>query len=65
MSLFTLVLILGALGCGLFLLNKYAPVDGGMKKVINVVVIVAAVLISARAFGVCTSISNIAVPQVR
>lgn len=64
MSILSLVLVLAALGCGLYLLNKYAPVDGGMKKVINVVVIVAAVLISARAFGVCTSIGNVNVPQI-
>lgn len=53
MTILTLVIILAAMGFGLYLLNAHAPIDGNIKKIINVVVIVAAVIFAASAFGVC------------
>lgn len=65
MSLLSLILFLCALGFGLYMLNRYAPLDGKIKQVINVVVVVVAVIVSSQAFGVCGHIGNVQVPQLR
>jgi len=65
MTLLSLVLVLVVLGVGLYLLNAYAPLDGKIKTVINVVVVVAAVLFAASAFGLCSNIAvSMPVPQL-
>lgn len=65
MPLLTLVIILCALGFGLWALNTYAPLDGKIKTVINVVVVIVAIMVSAQAFGVCGNVGSIQVPQLR
>lgn len=65
MPLLTLVIILCALGFGLWALNMYAPLDGKIKTVINIVVVLVAVILSAQAFGVCGNVGSIQVPQIR
>lgn len=64
MPLLTLVIILCALGFGLWALNTYAPLDGKIKQVINVVVVIVAVIFAASAFGVCGNIGSVQVPQI-
>lgn len=65
MSLLFLVLVLVAMGIGLWLINTKIPsLDGNIKTVINVVIVVAAVLFAANAFGFCSSgMQNMQVPQ--
>lgn len=65
MPLLTLVIILCALGFGLWALNTYAPLDGKIKQVINVVVVLVAVIVAAQAFGVCGNLGSVQVPQIR
>jgi hypothetical protein len=65
MPLLTLVIILCALGFGLWALNTYAPLDGKIKQVINVVVVLVAVIFAAQAFGVCGNLGHVQVPQIR
>lgn len=65
MSLLSLVILLCVLGFGLYMLNKYAPLDGKIKMIINVVVVICAVCLAASAFGLCnTGIANVRVPQL-
>lgn len=68
MSLLSLVILLVLVGVGLFLLNKYVPMDGKVKTLLNIVVIVAMVLYSLYAFGILghgSSMSSMPVPQVQ
>ena len=44
MTLMTLVLALVVVGVLLWLLNTYIPMDGKIKKILNVVVVVGVVL---------------------
>lgn len=44
MGLLHLLLILCVIGVVLFLINKYAPIDGKIKTVINWVVIIVVVI---------------------
>lgn len=59
MSLVSLVVVLIVVGVLLYLLNTYIPMDGKIKKIINIVVIVAVVLWLLQAFGLLGSIEAI------
>jgi hypothetical protein len=54
--LMPLVLILTVLGFVLWVINKHIPMDGRIKSIVNVVVLVAAVLAVLQAFGLLTKI---------
>jgi hypothetical protein len=61
MSLVTLVITLIVVGVLLWLVNTYIPMDGKIKKIINVVVVIVVILWLLRVFGVWGSIENISV----
>ena len=52
MSLITIVITLIVVGVLLWLVNTYIPMDGKIKKVLNVVVMVVVVLWLLNVFGV-------------
>ncbi len=52
MSLITLVITLIVVGVLLWLVNTYIPMDGKIKKVLNIVVMVVVVLWLLNVFGV-------------
>jgi len=52
MSLVTLVITLIVVGVLLWLVNTYIPMDGKIKKVLNIVVMVVVVLWLLNVFGV-------------
>src|SRR3954466_4928954 len=52
MSLITIVITLVVVGVLLWLVNTYIPMDGKIKKIINVVVVVVVVLWLLNVFGV-------------
>jgi hypothetical protein len=64
MSLISLVITLIVVGVLLWLVNTYIPMDGKIKRSINIVVVVAVVLWLLTAFGVLGS-GGIRVPSVR
>ena len=59
MSLVTIVISLIAVGVLLWLVNTYIPMDGKIKKIINVVVLVVVVLWLLNVFGVIDHLRNI------
>ena len=65
MSLLSLVITLIVVGVLLWLVNTYIPMDGKIKKILNIVVVVAVVLWVLVAFGVLGHANDIRVPQVR
>lgn len=64
MSLITLVITLIVIGVLLWLINTYIPMDGKIKKIINIVVVVAVVLWLLSAFGILGHSGDIHVPRV-
>jgi hypothetical protein len=52
MSLITLVITLIVVGVLLWLVNTYIPMDGKIKKVLNIVVMVVVVLWLLNVFGI-------------
>ena len=59
MSLITIVLTLIVVGIMLWLTNTYIPMDGKIKKVLNIVVMVVVVLWLLNVFGVWGYLRNI------
>jgi hypothetical protein len=61
MLLLNIVIVLIVVGILLWLVNTYIPMDGKIKKILNVVVVIAVVLWLLRVFGLFDSFSNIRV----
>ena len=59
MSLITIVITLIAVGVLLWLANTYIPMDGKIKKILNIVVVVVVVLWLLNVFGVWGHLRNV------
>ena len=64
MSLLTLVVTLIVVGVLLWLVNTYIPMDGKIKNILNVVVVIAVVLWLLTAFGILGHAGDIKVPKI-
>ena len=65
MSLISLIITLIVVGVLLWLINTYIPMDGKIKKILNVVVVVCVVVWLLNSFGVLGRGGDIRVPQLR
>jgi len=65
MSLISLAITLIVIGVLLWLVNTYIPMDGKIKKILNVVVVICVVIWLLVAFGVINRSGDIRVPQVQ
>lgn len=65
MSLISLIVTLVVIGVLLWLVNAYIPMDGKIKKILNVVAVICVVVWLLYAFGVLNHSSDIHVPQIR
>lgn len=65
MSLISLVITLIVIGVLLWLVNAYIPMDGKIKKILNVVVVICVVVWLLFAFGILDHASEIRVPQLK
>ena len=61
MSLVTIVITLIVVGVLLWLVNTYIPMDGKIKKVLNIVVMVVVVLWLLTVFGVWGHVKDVRV----
>ncbi|MDI1234449.1 MAG: hypothetical protein PSX81_09215 [bacterium] len=59
MSLINILVTLVIVGILLWLVNTFIPMDGKIKKILNIVVVVAVLIWLLRAIGVLNSFSNI------
>lgn len=65
MSLMSVVLVLIVVGVGLWLVNTYIPMDGKIKTILNVVVVIAVVLWLLKGFGVLGHPGGARLPQIK
>jgi hypothetical protein len=65
MSLISLIVTLIVIGVLLWLVNAYIPMDGKIKKILNVVVVICVVVWLLSVFGVIGHAGDIRVPQLR
>ena len=61
MSLLQLVITLIVLGVLLWAINNYIPMDATIKKILNVVIVLVAVLFILSAFGILGAMQGIRV----
>ena len=61
MPLIHVFLVLVGVGVLLWLVNAYLPLYGKIKKILNIVVVIAVVLWRLRAFGILDSLPGIRV----
>ena len=59
MPLIQLVIVLVVVGVILWLINSYIPMQGTIKKILNVVVIIAVILWLLSVFGLIGNLSTI------
>lgn len=64
MSLISVIITLIVVGVLLWLVNTYIPMDGKIKKILNVVVVICVVVWLLFAFGVINQAGNIRVPRI-
>ncbi len=65
MSLISLIVTLIVIGVLLWLVNSYIPMDGKIKKILNVVVVICVVVWLLYAFGILNHSGDIRVTQLR
>lgn len=65
MSLISLAVTLIVVGVLLWLVNTYIPMDGKIKKILNLVVVICVVVWLLYAFGIVDHSGDIRGPQVR
>jgi hypothetical protein len=65
MSLITLAVTLIVIGVLLWLVNTYIPMDGKIKKILNVVVVICTVVWLLFAFGILNHSGDIRVPRIQ
>ena len=65
MPLIQLVIALVVVGVLLWLINTYIPMDGKIKKILNIVVVICVVVWLLYAFGILNRGGDIQVPQLR
>ncbi len=64
MPLINLIVTLIVVGVLLWLVNSYIPMDGKIKKILNIVVVICVVVWLLYAFGILNHSGDIKVPQV-
>ena len=52
MPLITLIITLVVVGIILFLINNYLPMDGKIKNILNIVVVIAVIVWLLQSFGI-------------
>lgn len=65
MPLISVVITLIVVGVLLWLVNSYIPMDAKIKKILNIVVVIAVVLWLLSVFGVLGHSGDIRIPQIR
>ncbi|WP_373509988.1 Thivi_2564 family membrane protein [Thiocapsa sp.] len=59
MNLINVIVVLVVIGVILWLINNYIPMDGTIKKILNVVVVILVLLWLLSAFGLIASLPGV------
>jgi hypothetical protein len=59
MSLITVLIVLIVAGVLLWLVNSYIPMDGKIKRILNIVVVIIVVIWLLKVFGLFAYLTNI------
>lgn len=59
MSLLSVLLVLIVAGIILYLVNNYIPMDGTIKRILNIVVVIVVIVWLLKVFGLFSYLTNI------
>ena len=59
MSLLTILIVLIVAGVLLWLVNNYIPMDGKIRRILNIVVVIAVIMWLIKVFGLLSYLRNI------
>ena len=59
MSLFTVLIVLIVAGVLLWLVNNYIPMDGKIRRILNVVVVIVVIVWLIKVFGLLSYLKDI------
>jgi hypothetical protein len=59
MSLLTIALVLIVAGVFLWLVNNYIPMDGKIRRILNIVVVIVVIIWLLKVFGLLTYLKDI------
>jgi Na+-translocating ferredoxin:NAD+ oxidoreductase RnfA subunit len=59
MSLFTVLIVLIVAGVLLWLVNNYIPMDGKIRRILNIVVVIAVIIWLIKVFGLLNYLKDI------
>jgi predicted membrane protein len=65
MPLINVVLTLIVVGVVLWAINRFIPMQGTIKSILNIVVVIAVVLWLLYGFGIISSSGNVSIPVVK
>ena len=65
MPLINVVLTLVVVGVVLWAINRFIPMQGTIKSILNIVVVIAVILWLLYGFGIISSSGNVTVPVVK
>jgi hypothetical protein len=65
MSLVTLIITLIIIGVLLWLVNSYIPMDGKIKQILNIVVVICVIIWLLSVFGIVGHSGDIQVPRIQ
>lgn len=63
--MFALIVTLIIVGILLWAVNTYLPIDGAIKKIINIIVIICVIAYVLNAFGLFDHVKDVPVPKIR
>jgi hypothetical protein len=61
MPLINILIVLVIVGFLLWLVNNYIPMDGKIKKIVNIIVLIVVVIWVLKVFGLLSKLTNIQV----
>ena len=64
MPLLNVVIVLIVVGLLLWLVNRFIPMEGTIKSILNAVVVICVIVWLLHVFGLLDNVNNISVPQV-
>ena len=65
MPLINVVLTLIVVGVVLWAINRFIPMQGTIKSILNIVVVIAVILWLLYGFGIISSSGNVTIPVVK
>lgn len=61
MPVLTIIIVLVVAGLVLYLINNYIPMDGKIKSILNIVVVIMIIIWLLKVFGILGNLSSIKV----